>query len=107
MTSSIGLETSGEDVADGEGAQRRRPWVEAVVRGAFAGSPEFTEYAARCREAMQIPQAAFCALEAYRWVFRSAMRLQGYRFVKLMQQPLTTVPTQQQLAEWVARIEAL
>ena len=36
---------------------------------------------------MQIPQAAFCALEAYRWVFRSALRLQGYRFVKLMQQP--------------------
>ena len=36
---------------------------------------------------MQIPQAAFCALEAYRWVARSAIRLQGYRFVKLMQQP--------------------
>ena len=51
---------------------------------------EFAEYAARCREAMQIPQAAFCALEAYRWVFRSALRLQGYRFVKLMQQPLVT-----------------
>jgi pimeloyl-ACP methyl ester carboxylesterase len=43
---------------------------------------------------MQIPQTAFCALEAYRWVFRSAMRLQGYRFVKLMQQPLVT-PTLQ------------
>ena len=60
----------------------------------WTGTPEFTEYAARCREAIQIPQAAFCALEAYRWVFRSAMRLQGYRFVKLMQQPLTT-PTMQ------------
>jgi pimeloyl-ACP methyl ester carboxylesterase len=43
---------------------------------------------------MQIPQAAFCALEAYRWVFRSALRLQGYRFVKLMQVPLVT-PTLQ------------
>ena len=43
---------------------------------------------------MQIPQAAFCALEAYRWVFRSALRLQGYRFVKLMQAPLVT-PTLQ------------
>jgi pimeloyl-ACP methyl ester carboxylesterase len=51
---------------------------------------DFAAYAARCREAMQIPQAAFCALEAYRWVFRSAMRLQGYRFVKLMQKPLVT-----------------
>jgi pimeloyl-ACP methyl ester carboxylesterase len=61
------------------------PWTQTT---------EFAEYAAKCREAMQIPQAAFCALEAYRWVFRSALRLQGYRFVKLMQQPLTT-PTLQ------------
>jgi pimeloyl-ACP methyl ester carboxylesterase len=57
-------------------------------------TPEFADYAARCREAMQIPKAAFCALEAYRWVFRSALRLQGYRFVKLMQRPLIT-PTLQ------------
>lgn len=60
----------------------------------WTDSPEFGEYAARCREAMQIPQAAFCALEAYRWVFRSAMRLQGFRFVKLMQKPMIT-PTLQ------------
>jgi pimeloyl-ACP methyl ester carboxylesterase len=51
---------------------------------------DFAAYVACCRKAMQIPQAAFCALEAYRWVFRSALRLQGYRFVKLMQQPLVT-----------------
>jgi pimeloyl-ACP methyl ester carboxylesterase len=56
------------------------------------------EYVARCREAIQIPQAAFCALEAYRWVFRSALRLQGYRFVKLMQRPLIT-PTLQMHGE--------
>jgi pimeloyl-ACP methyl ester carboxylesterase len=55
---------------------------------------DFAAYAARCRQAMQIPQAAFCALETYRWVFRSALRLQGYRFVKLMQKPLVT-PTLQ------------
>ncbi|HET6482343.1 MAG TPA: alpha/beta hydrolase [Actinoplanes sp.] len=57
-------------------------------------TPEFDDYVARCREAMQIPQAAFCALEAYRWAFRSTIRLQGYRFVKLMQRPLVT-PTLQ------------
>jgi pimeloyl-ACP methyl ester carboxylesterase len=61
---------------------------------AWRETPEFEDYVARCREAMRIPQAAFCALEAYRWVFRSALRLQGYRFVKLMQQPITT-PTLQ------------
>ena len=30
-------------------------------------TPDFDDYVRRCREAMQIPQAAFCALEAYRW----------------------------------------
>ena len=48
----------------------------------------------RCREAIRIPQAAFCALEAYRWAFRSVLRLQGYRFVKQMQQPIVS-PTLQ------------
>jgi pimeloyl-ACP methyl ester carboxylesterase len=43
---------------------------------------------------MQIPQATFCALEAYRWAFRSVLRLHGYRFVKLLQQPVTA-PTLQ------------
>jgi pimeloyl-ACP methyl ester carboxylesterase len=61
------------------------PWV---------ASPSFAEYEDRCREAMCIPQAAFCALEAYRWSFRSVLRLRGYRFVRLMQQPLVT-PTLQ------------
>lgn len=57
-------------------------------------SDSFEDYTRRCRTAMQIPQAAFCALESYRWAFRSLLRLQGYRFVKLMQQPLIT-PTLQ------------
>jgi pimeloyl-ACP methyl ester carboxylesterase len=61
---------------------------------AWPETPEFADYVTRCREAIQIPQAAFCALEAYRWVFRSALRLRGYRFVKLMQQPIST-PTLQ------------
>ncbi|MFD0785609.1 alpha/beta fold hydrolase, partial [Micromonospora azadirachtae] len=56
--------------------------------------PGFAAYAERCREAMRIPQAAFCALEGYRWAFRSVLRLHGYRFVKLMQRPLVT-PTLQ------------
>ncbi|ASW53238.1 alpha/beta fold hydrolase [Plantactinospora sp. KBS50] len=56
--------------------------------------PSFAGYVARYREAMRIPQAAFCALEGYRWAFRSALRLHGYRFVKLMQEPIVT-PTLQ------------
>jgi pimeloyl-ACP methyl ester carboxylesterase len=60
----------------------------------WVASPDFADYQAKCRMAMQIPQAAFCALESYRWAFRSVLRLRGYRFVKLMQQPLVT-PTLQ------------
>jgi pimeloyl-ACP methyl ester carboxylesterase len=62
-----------------------RRWVE---------SSGFADYERLCRTAMQIPQAAFCALEAYRWAFRSVIRLHGYRFVKLLQQPIAT-PTLQ------------
>jgi pimeloyl-ACP methyl ester carboxylesterase len=57
---------------------------------AWVAGPDFAGYEQRCRAAMQIPQASFCALEAYRWAFRSALRLHGYRFVKLLQQPIVT-----------------
>ena len=60
----------------------------------WVAGPDFEAYAERCREAMCIPQAAFCALEGYRWAFRSLLRLHGYRFVRLMQKPLST-PTLQ------------
>jgi pimeloyl-ACP methyl ester carboxylesterase len=58
--------------------------------GPWRTSAEFADYLAHCRRAIQIPQAAFCALEAYRWVFRGALRPSGRRFVKLMQQPITS-----------------
>jgi pimeloyl-ACP methyl ester carboxylesterase len=61
---------------------------------AWAGSDDFADYSAKCRTAMLIPQAAFCALEAYRWAFRSVLRLHGYRFVRLLQQPIVA-PTLQ------------
>jgi pimeloyl-ACP methyl ester carboxylesterase len=61
---------------------------------AFVADPRFADYEDKCRTALQIPQAAFCALEAYRWAFRSVLRLRGYRFVRLLQQPLVT-PTLQ------------
>jgi pimeloyl-ACP methyl ester carboxylesterase len=60
----------------------------------WVASPEFAEYERRCREAMQIPLASFCAIEAYRWAVRSVLRLQGYRFVKLLQRPIVA-PTLQ------------
>jgi pimeloyl-ACP methyl ester carboxylesterase len=61
---------------------------------AWVSSAGFADYEAKCRAAMRIPQASFCALEAYRWAFRSVVRLHGYRFVRLLQQPIVT-PTLQ------------
>jgi pimeloyl-ACP methyl ester carboxylesterase len=57
---------------------------------AWTSSPAFDEYADLCRDAMRIPQAAFCAMEAYRWAVRSVLRLHGYRFVKALQQPIVS-----------------
>jgi pimeloyl-ACP methyl ester carboxylesterase len=61
---------------------------------AWTRTPAFAEYERCCREAMRIPQAAFCAMETYRWGVRSVLRPQGYRFVKLLQRPIVT-PTLQ------------
>jgi pimeloyl-ACP methyl ester carboxylesterase len=51
---------------------------------------DFDDYQRRCREAIRIPQAAFCAMEAYRWAARSVLRPHGYRFVKLLQEPIVS-----------------
>jgi pimeloyl-ACP methyl ester carboxylesterase len=61
---------------------------------AWRAGDDFADYEARCREAMRIPQASFSAMETYRWAARSVLRVQGYRFVKLMQQPIVA-PTLQ------------
>jgi pimeloyl-ACP methyl ester carboxylesterase len=60
----------------------------------WVAGPEYAEYERHCREAMRIPQAAFCAMETYRWGVRSVLRPHGYRFVKLLQEPIVT-PTLQ------------
>src|SRR5437588_561996 len=56
---------------------------------AWVTGPDFADYERRYRTAMQIRQVSFCALEGYRWAFRSVLRRHGYRFVKLLQQPIT------------------
>ena len=61
---------------------------------AWVRSRDFVDYERHCRQAMLIPQASFCTLEAYRWSVRSVLRPQGFRFIRLMQQPVTS-PTLQ------------
>jgi len=60
------------------------------------GGPGFpdAETERRCREAMQIPAAAHCALEWYRWAVRSRTRPSGLRFLRLLQEGVG-VPTLQ------------
>ena len=54
------------------------------------GGPEFPdpETEKRCREAIQIPGAAHCALEYYRWSLRSQLRPSGHTFSKLVNRPV-------------------
>jgi pimeloyl-ACP methyl ester carboxylesterase len=60
------------------------------------GGPGFpdAETEARCRGAMQVPGAAHCALEWYRWAVRSRTRPSGLRFLTLLEQG-GAVPTLQ------------
>jgi pimeloyl-ACP methyl ester carboxylesterase len=60
------------------------------VAPAWTRSEDFAEYVWACRTAMQIPQAAFCAMEAFRWAMRSLLRLQGGRFRSNMRKPIVT-----------------
>jgi pimeloyl-ACP methyl ester carboxylesterase len=57
---------------------------------AWARTGDFAEYERACRTAMQIPQAAFCAMEAFRWGIRSLLRLHGRRFRTHMRAPIVT-----------------
>jgi pimeloyl-ACP methyl ester carboxylesterase len=56
---------------------------ELLHRWGGPGYPD-EETEARCREAMAIPAAAHCALEYYRWSFRSQVRPSGRRYLRLL-----------------------
>src|SRR5688572_9066664 len=57
---------------------------------AWTHTDDFAEYAQACRMAMRIPQAAFCAMETFRWGMRSLLRLQGGRFRANLRKPIVT-----------------
>ncbi|SHN02960.1 Pimeloyl-ACP methyl ester carboxylesterase [Cryptosporangium aurantiacum] len=62
--------------------------------GRWQQTDDYAEYTEACRTAIRIPQAAFCAMEYYRWSLRSLTRPTGWRYAKLMQAPITA-PTLQ------------
>ena len=61
---------------------------------AWRAGEDFADYAEACRTAMRVPQAAFCAMEYYRWAVRSLSRSSGWRFAAMMRRPIAT-PTLQ------------
>jgi pimeloyl-ACP methyl ester carboxylesterase len=56
---------------------------------AWTNTADFAAYEQACRTAMQIPQAAFCAMEYYRWSVRSLSRPSGWRFNQLLAAPIS------------------
>jgi pimeloyl-ACP methyl ester carboxylesterase len=56
---------------------------ELLHRWGGPGYPD-DETLGRCEEAMRIPAAAHCALEYYRWSFRSRIRPSGRRYLRLL-----------------------
>jgi pimeloyl-ACP methyl ester carboxylesterase len=55
---------------------------------AWRDTEDFAEYQRVCRSVMLMPQAAFCALEYYRWSVRSLTRPSGWRFAALLERPV-------------------
>jgi pimeloyl-ACP methyl ester carboxylesterase len=60
----------------------------------WRATDDFTDYAEACRTAIRIPQAAFCAMEYYRWAVRSLTRPNGWRFAARLRAPVAA-PTLQ------------
>jgi pimeloyl-ACP methyl ester carboxylesterase len=60
----------------------------------WAQTADFAEAVTRYRSAARIPQAAYGAMEYYRWAGRSQLRPDGLRFARRMAAPITA-PTLQ------------
>jgi pimeloyl-ACP methyl ester carboxylesterase len=61
---------------------------------AWVHTPDFAEAVGRYRAAARIPQAAYGAMEYFRWAGRSQLRPDGLRFARRMAAPVTA-PTLQ------------
>ena len=61
---------------------------------AWINTSDFAEAVSRYRSASRIPQAAYGAMEYYRWAGRSQLRPDGLRFARRMAAPITA-PTLQ------------
>ena len=62
--------------------------VRSRASAKWVASEDFSETISHMRRAIQIPSAAHSALEYQRWAVRSQLRSEGWRFMRLMKQPL-------------------
>jgi pimeloyl-ACP methyl ester carboxylesterase len=62
--------------------------LERCAGPTWAATADFARYVDLCRSAIQIPQAAFCAMEYYRWAIRSLTRPSGWKFTTLLTTPI-------------------
>lgn len=72
--------------ADGSARVERilRRWAGAE----WAATADFAAVARENRNAMQVPGVAYCAMEYYRWAFRSQLRADGHRFAAAVRRPV-------------------
>src|SRR4029450_7818116 len=75
---------------DDPGAELWRNWAGPE----WQHTADFAEAVERYRSAARIPQAAYGAMEYYRWAGRSQLRPDGLRFARRMAAPITA-PTLQ------------
>lgn len=68
--------------------------LQAWAGAAWRRTDDYAEAVERYRSAMCIPQAAYGAMEYFRWALRSMLRADGQRYARLMTAPVTA-PTLQ------------
>jgi pimeloyl-ACP methyl ester carboxylesterase len=61
---------------------------------AWRRTDDHDEAVRRYREAIRIPKTAHCALEYHRWIVRSQLRPDGFRYARTLSEPITA-PTLQ------------
>ncbi len=70
-----------------DGGARVERIMRAWAGSGWAATPDFAEATAHCRRAIQVPGVVHCAMEYYRWAFRSQARPDGRRFAAAVARP--------------------
>jgi pimeloyl-ACP methyl ester carboxylesterase len=89
-----------EHVLTRDDAARIGEYLRAWSGPEWRRTQDFAEYERACRSAFQIPQVAFCSLEAFRWGVRSLVRPHGLRRWQLRSRVEVDTCLQGALTRW-------